>query len=143
MILDYAGNFHPDSLKFLTAAAGKDGKSALSFYRKECTAAICRLIGYMDQRSIHNRMKADAPPVDPRLTEAMELYFAEQAEAEAAYQESASGSDSESDCDDTGMGLDAPFATFPGPSEGSEDAPVASGASPSAEQADTEDDGPS
>ena len=31
LILDYAGNFHPDSLKFLTAAAGKDNKSELSF----------------------------------------------------------------------------------------------------------------
>ena len=82
LIFDMAGRLHSCSRKFLSAAAGKEGATALSFFRKTCTAAICRMIGFTYRRSIANRMRSDPPAHDQRLIEEMTIQTAEYAEIE-------------------------------------------------------------
>ena len=81
LVLDLSANFHGKSLSFLEEAKGERGSPTVLFFRKECAAAICRMLGSMYQRNIRQRTEHLVPNVE--LTEAMATFVAEY-EAEEA-----------------------------------------------------------
>ena len=86
LVFDHAANIHGLSLKFLvnaaddsTADTAVSAKPSLMFFRKECAAAICRMIGSMYARNIVQRTQHITPLPDAELSEAMAMYAAEYA----------------------------------------------------------------
>ena len=75
LVLDYSANLHGNSRKFLDEAKGESGTSTVLFFRKECAAAICRMIGTMHKRNLRQRTKHIVTNVE--TSEAMATFMAE------------------------------------------------------------------
>ena len=112
LIFDHAANIHSLSLKFLKEAAGisPSAISSLMFFRKECAAAICRMIGSMYARNIVMRTQhlLHQPDTDTELTEAMATYAADYAQVQQAAAEYYQANDHE-------LNVSPPNATPPAP----------------------------
>ena len=80
LVLDYSGNLHGNSRKFLDEAKGASGNSKVLFFRKECAAAICRMIGTKYKRTIRQRTEHFVTNVE--TSEAMATFLAEYEEGE-------------------------------------------------------------
>lgn len=75
LVLDLSANLHGNSRKFLDEAKGPNGNSKVLFFRKECAAAICRMIGTMYKRNIRQRTEHIVTSVE--TSEAMATFMAE------------------------------------------------------------------
>ena len=74
-VLDLSADLHGKSRKFLEEAKGPNGNSKVLFFRKECAAAICRMIGTMYKRNIRQRTEKIVTNVG--MSEAMATFIAE------------------------------------------------------------------
>ena len=80
LVLDHSANLHGTSRKFLDEAKGTSGNSKVLFLRKECAAAICRMIGTMHKRNI--RQRTEHVVTNAETSEAMATFLAEYEEDE-------------------------------------------------------------
>ena len=75
LVLDISATLHGKSRKFLEEAKGAGGTSKVLFFRKECAAAICRMIGTKHKRTMRQRTEHIVTNVE--TSEAMATFMAE------------------------------------------------------------------
>ena len=75
LVLDITGDMHGPAQKFLKEASGQGGNSKIQFFRKECAAAICRMVGYLHNKNLSLRTQEIVTDVE--VTEEMAAFEAE------------------------------------------------------------------
>ena len=67
VVLDFTGSLFPRTLRLLQDLMGDSSKQCIGLFKRECAAAMCRMIGRLDHRNVTERT---LPPTAIHLSDA-------------------------------------------------------------------------